>query len=481
MALRNGRGGASRREFLTQSLGAAAGAVLGAAAIGATTGRGAWAGAAAAAPAPTEPARSVAQYGITWTFDKPCVAGRFATGDWWVVGPVTVRSVEPAPEAGRSGSAVNPAAGKKQGYDDRIPGFDAALRATFPLDLKPGQSLVSTHSLAKVGDRTPDTVPGQYARGPLRTAVVLTCVEKAPPADAFRPPFVGAGKPLFTVSQLRRDLLPRLACPVPPPDRKAFERQLQRIWLDHLADWVGREMHPLENMPDYGRELTEITSQAGLVLLLDDPQGENETLLKRYVQLGIDLAAMARSYDRLWPANGGHCSGRKWPILFAGLMLGDAGMTGVKAAFAEDEQTYYGEGYGGRKVLWQIHPGLQHEHLPPEKWKGPPFKGANNGKKSEGYRRLNGPTWVGQTLAARLMGAKKVWNHDAYFDYVDRWWKEEVESAAGGAKKITGVAGGAFVQAMWKAYRAKADEIGAAVEARRSRPPAGGGSPVAKP
>jgi hypothetical protein len=424
---------------------------------------------AGAASAQAGEAPSVTQYAITWVFDKPHTVGQFVTGDWWVVGPVTVRSVEPAPESGRSGSVVNPAAGRKQGYDDRIAGFDAGLRAELPLELKPGQSLVSTHSLAKVGDRTAETVAGQYARGPLRTAVVLTCLAKAPPADAFRPPFVGAAKPVFTLSQIRRDLLPRLARPPTMPDRKSLERNLQRIWLDHLADWVCRAMHPLENMPDYGRELTTITSQTGLLLLVDDPKGENETLLARFVQLGIDLSAMARSYDRCWPANGGHCSGRKWPILFAGLMLDDANMVGVNAAFAEDEQTYYGDGYGGQKALWQIHPGLQHEHLPPERWKGPPFKGDNDGEKSDAYRRLNGPTWVGQALAARLMGARKNWNHNAFFDYVDRWWKEEVEAGQGDAKKSTAAAGGPFVEAMWKTYRQKADEIGAAVAAKRPR------------
>ena len=48
MAARKGRKAASRREFLKQSLGAAAGAVLGPAAIGWAAGRGAWAGEAAA-------------------------------------------------------------------------------------------------------------------------------------------------------------------------------------------------------------------------------------------------------------------------------------------------------------------------------------------------------------------------------------------------------------------------------------------------
>jgi len=271
------------------------------------------------------------------------------------------------------------------------------------------------------------------------------------------------------------------------PDLKPYERFLERIWLDHLYEWPNRMMHPLENMPDYGREITNIVSTVSLLLLLDDPapvggaslprEKERETLLLRFVQLGIDYYGVTQSDADLWRANGGHNSGRKMPILFAGVLLGHEGMRHVKASFAEDQQTYHGTGYRGQKALWTIDctEARRHEHLPPEKWAGPPFKGDNDGWKSEGYRRLNGPTWVGQALAARLLGAKADWGHDAFFDYVDRW----VSEAQGGAvdqktlkptgyEPFYGGAGG-FVGAMWKAYRAKADAIGAGANARSER------------
>src|SRR5687767_4669659 len=41
--------------------------------------------------------KSVSQYGITWTFDKPATTGLFITGDWWVLGPVKIVSISPAP------------------------------------------------------------------------------------------------------------------------------------------------------------------------------------------------------------------------------------------------------------------------------------------------------------------------------------------------------------------------------------------------
>jgi hypothetical protein len=48
-------------------------------------------------------------------------------------------------------------------------------------------------------------------------------------------------------------------------------------------------------------------------------------------------------------------------------------------------------------------------------------------------------------LATLMLDAKGVWNHDAFFDYVDRWMSGDV---SGG-----GSAAGAFVEEMWSLYR----------------------------
>lgn len=402
-------------------------------------------------------ASSVSQYGITWNFERAAQVGRFVSGDWWVVGPVIVTGVSPKCTADRHGSVVNPPAGDAQGYDSRMAHFDASLRANFPRTLEPGDSLVSTISVDQIGDRTPETVRGQYCRGPLRTAAVLTCLAEPPAKDAFRPAYVGTWREMFTASQLRRDVLPRLEAPATVPDAKPYERYLERIWLDHQRQWVNRQMHPLENMPDYGREITNIVSDVALMLLLDDPEVNTETLLLRFVQKGIDYYGAVKSDDNLWIANGGHNSGRKWPILFAGLMLGHEGMMHVKATFQEDQQTYYGKGFRGQKALWTItlnNPNARHEEADPNTWETFGDNKGNNGTKAEGYRRLNGPTWVGQALAARLTGMVDCWDHPPYFDYVDRWWNEEQKAND-------------FVKSMWEMYRDKADVIGAAAKKKR--------------
>ena len=84
------------------------------------------------------------------------------------------------------------------------------------------------------------------------------------------------------------------------------------------------------------------------MLHLDFTNDEKEPLLVRFVQLGLDFWGIAQNGgEENWEANGGHGSGRKWPILFAGLVLGNPEMTDVgfnqQIRFGEDEQTYRGQ------------------------------------------------------------------------------------------------------------------------------------------
>ena len=395
----------------------------------------------------------ISQYGFTWTFSEPATAGQYVTGDWWVIGPVTVTSVSPAPAGGLNGSVVNPKAGAKQGYDSRGPDYDASMLAQYPLALAPGQSLVSVESLPSPGAVPPDSISHKgHPEDVLRAAAVLTCVAKAPPADAFRPAYVGDWKETYEVSQLRRNLLPGLDPAGKLPDLAELNHTFERIWLDHKTDFTSGYFHPMANMPEYGRDITNAVSEAALMVLLKNP---DETLLLRLIQKGIDNYGVTLSNNHIWTANGGHDSGRKWPILFAGIMLGNDKMMHVSATFAEDEQTYYGKRFGSdtQSALWTISPGAineKHEETDPATW-ATTGRGINNGLRAENYRKLNGPTWMGEALAARIMGATDLWNHPAFFDYEDRW----VNESTGKVKQNN-----EFATAMWTAYRDKADALG---------------------
>src|SRR5580692_146035 len=84
---------------------------------------------------------SVSEYGITWHFGQPTRVGQFVNGDWYVVGPVTVTSIEPKPLYGaeipqreldqtdnerpeeqrvRNGFMVNPPARMQVAYDSGV-------------------------------------------------------------------------------------------------------------------------------------------------------------------------------------------------------------------------------------------------------------------------------------------------------------------------------------------------------------------------
>ena len=75
-------------------------------------------------PPPPGTASSITKDGITWTFSKPVPVGQFVTGDYYVVGPVTITAIDPPPNTSspyENGSVVNlPTANGKSGFDSRL-------------------------------------------------------------------------------------------------------------------------------------------------------------------------------------------------------------------------------------------------------------------------------------------------------------------------------------------------------------------------
>lgn len=421
---------------------------------------------------------AVSQYGITWTFDRPVRVGQFVNGDFYVVGPAVVREIDPRPLYGkeipegeldsrdkehpeerrvRNGFMLNPPARMKVAYDSGIRNwFDPSLVQRLPAALKPGDSLVSTISLPRgLAVRTQigrnSQTRGEEDASPVRTAAVLSCVGAPQPPDAFRPAFCDRVPRGFLSRNLKRDLLPGVAAVPGAPKIETLVRYTQRPWV--TTCFFGFEV-PVENSPWYGQEWGRVSGLAALLLCTDLKPEAREHLLVNFVQVGIDLGGMVRAGHPGWSGWGGHGSGRKLPIVFAGLMLGDAELAGIsrsfpKASFGEDEQTAYGDCWTGAKVVFAGHSGIDaatgagrnqgrgqpwgpYEHLPPSQW------GAGQ-KTSENYRRANSSgAWVGQALALRLLKAEKTWGHDAFFDYVDRWMYENDDEAVKTLKETLG-------------------------------------------
>lgn len=471
-------------------------------------------------PADADPrVKEISQFGITWTFDQPVRAGQFVTGDYWVVGPVKIIGITPASkerlgtttvegftEGGdkpeprtMNGSMLNPmpAMGGVQGFDSDMyrwhptggakygTRYKASLNVALdvspekPLVLPPDSSLVSTISLEN------------GSRPQLRAAAILTVLGAVPPengATTFRPPYMGTSKPLYSTKKLRKDLLPNLALVPSTPDIKDVIAQFERPWIDHFghANDGNQYSSPTENMPNYGREYSQAVGRAALMLMLDekalkDKFGQNkDELLIRFVQVGIDLYHTTEN-GGFWWGKGGLNHGRKMPIIFAGLMLDNDRMRTIGSrskdmpywGFAEDAQTKY---------INQADVDMTHspqwlpdkrakEKVPYTKadigmaeWNGGGFAPGLTGTKSlnnffhHPYRIINGMSYPGLVLPMLLLGQKPAWNHDALFDYTDRYvsWAEKEIPEEHPVKRANTIFGGVFQQEMWEAYRSKA-------------------------
>ncbi|MCW3108281.1 MAG: hypothetical protein JWQ09_2787, partial [Segetibacter sp.] len=80
---------------------------------------------------------------------------------------------------------------------------------------------------------------------------------------------------------------------------------------------------------------------------------------------------------------------------------------------------------------------------------------------SESYRTCcNAVAWTGTALAARYMKGIKLWDHNAHFDYIDRWMREDDPYKEARGKYLRPAAETTttdpFVTAMWKAHRKNA-------------------------
>jgi hypothetical protein len=451
---------------------------------------------------------SITKDGITWTFSQPVAMGQFVTGDYYVVGPVTVAAVSPAPTDAApylNGSVVNlPTKNGKSGFDSRLNDgddqswwFDAAARARFPATLNAGDAMVSSISLDQTHSVAEVMRASDKNASPVRTVSVLTVLGAMPPGDAFRPSYCDRKQTMYRAGAVQRSLLPSKPSPNPTgtPPLAQFETWLRRPWIDTNGFLFDV---PAEYMPSYGQHVAFVVGHAALLLTLDFAPEQKVPLTNYLVQYGIDLfGCLGAGYG--WPAFGGHRSGRKLPIVMAGILLGDDAMKNASATypnqFGEDMQTVdvtkipgaYQQAWQGAKVIYGGHYGVDqttgqptstdplygpYEQLQPKNW---PVTAATGGYQlGESYRRCcTSVSWVGEALAVRMMGAVDTWNHPAFFDYVDRWMKEDDAQAIADIKTQSGFdysqdwerqgqtrywlqgefPQATFVDDMWKAYR----------------------------
>ena len=420
---------------------------------------------------------SVSIDSITWKFARPTPVGRFVNGQVYILGPTVISGITPPPGNGRNGSVLNlPPDQGISGFDDRVGGnrFRERLRVYPPIAMKPGDALISSISVGTVGTDKRWLKEDEAAISPVRSVSILTCLAAPVAADAFRPSYCGRSRKIYYADSLRQNLLPNLKMwRSGTPDIALFARHFKRPWLD--VCFFGFDA-AIGYQPDYGREVARATGMASLLLCCDFTPAEKESLLVNFVQYGIDLWGIASAGYPGWPAWGGHGSGRKWPIIFAGLMLNDSAMANPSGAyprlfFGEDMQTMYDKGWTGAGVVYAGQRGVvngkavstvpgwgPYENKPPDDW------GDSNKIGEDDRRCCTSLSWVAEALCAHLLGAEKLWNHDAFFDYVDRWMTEDDSRSVAEIKQAKGWDYSAswgrqrqcwddFVQNMWEVYR----------------------------
>ena len=438
--------------------------------------------------APTGGASVIQQYGVTFTLAAEYPAGQFANGDWWVCplspgGTVTITNITPTYSAGQTtnGFQVNPASMNSQGYDGRIlPGWNAGLVPTLPLTVPGGRSIVKAVSATDPGGASAGHMPS------LETAVVLTVLDTPPaqPAQTFRPPYYGSYKPLYTLGNLSESRLPSLAPVGSPPSLTWIRDRFQRVQLDQYYEWSGRYMHPADNfratpgagdVSNYGADMAQDHNSAIMRLMLNDATwSQKQAALINVLQAGIDWFGMVNAGGG-WTANGGHATGRKQMIFFAGMMFDSSEMKAVLAnpalhTFCEND--FVTMGSVANRPLWgfpssdpddywdQINNGTGRRDLadPTGQIDGGYSTGA-------GYQSISTNTFAEAALMVHLMSGASVWAHDDFLDYVDRWvnfgaWTQpDTETANRPAFWSTHGTGNrttyrnAFLRAMWSAYR----------------------------
>jgi len=375
-------------------------------------------------------ASSISQHGITWTFDQEYPVGQFINGDWWVIGPVTITSITPGFNGANNGWEVNPDHIVQQGFDTRIANFNADRVPSLPYTSSGEESIVKSVSLQPFTDNS--------CRPCLYTAAVLTVLTDIPPdkgSTVFRPPYFGDDKMMFSIHDLRTDLLPSLPRPGNAMTLNAIASNFERVQLDHKTNWVGRHMHPQMNLPDYGSSIASRNAIAAVSLMLDDSIDAKMPALINYVQGGIDWYGILHGGGN-WQANGGHLVGRKLPVVFAAVILDDENMkTNVAQAIESrnifDEDMGMVENSDGISLYGQINMDLTDFNY----WRTitidlgsrtiPDPYGLIDGGLRPGssyqYCCLSKP-WKGSALAIHLMPElETLWNNDDFVNYVDRW------------------------------------------------------------
>jgi len=399
------------------------------------------------------------QSDITFELDAAYECGQFVTGDWWVKanasGRVGIRDVTPRHTPGcEPGSSSTCMHGwqqdqpmESQSLSNRTANASILFnRATpsLPHTVQVGSDPVS---LLKVIDGRIGTSTTACANAPcLMWAGALTVVPAKPPADAFRPPYAGPGKPngYYTAADVDFSKLPSLD---PDGARVSSAPSVQEVSVSYSHPWVGANhrnnlyssfvsvyqsrLGLAGSGSGYHASRTGRTNDALLRMTLDDMNWNDPAhrlALYRMIQLGIDHSWIAKTWTSGYRAR---IKNKVVPISFASVMLEDPWLrddNGFPGHSEQDTISYSRNSglalFGSRcseDSYWKRVMGGG------DKWCGDPYGWVDqdwyyNSSANSSYQYCcSSATWKGGALLTRIMGMEATLDADAFLEYTDRW------------------------------------------------------------
>ena len=236
-------------------------------------------------------------------------------------------------------------------------------------------------------------------------------------------------------------------------------------------------------MPQYGLEYGRVCRPLRTAAVHGSDAGAEGAAADQF-RAGGNRSGRDDSVRASWMEQDGEgmAAGESCPSSSSDDLLGDDQLANINrffpaASFGEDEQTAYGTSWTGANVVFAGHSGIDaatgvgrnvgrgeawgpYEQMPPPQWQGGQIT-------SESYRRCcTSVGWVAEALALRLMHAEASWNHDAFFDYVDRWMGQDDSESVREIKSATtrdfspswarqGQSWDDFANEMWAKHRAR--------------------------
>ena len=304
-------------------------------------------GVSVALQVPTDDAWGVAHDGLIWHRDGATVLSAEYDG---------------TPALDPTGGPLTPNGPNVQGFDTTNPSYNPALSTRLPIRLRPGQRLL----LAKFGTlqqqggvlaQSRDYWPAFPVQSGVKRLGGVICVDRPPgdPLDLRPTVFGGPGQAALRqwipVDQLRAGVakLPRLTDLVMPDP--IWRNWFELFTGDAMGGWNAHTVAPAEQHPGYGREVAAAVSMQALRLVGPESDDIKLRLALGLIQFGLDTQAAILAGRPLY-AKGGHCAGRKFPMVLGGYLLGISQMRdptttaraeGIAVPTQEDDAYQLGE------------------------------------------------------------------------------------------------------------------------------------------